>query len=337
MNFSSQKICAVFILALICGACKSATGQSNECAELKRMVKSTYNFRPALLANDAERDQKSAAMDRFWEAVKAKPNEMVPCLRKELEEPQADPWFGFDGSALLVTLDPSDESKRLRIKKLAATNLDDVDLRIWLSAVTERGLEGFDVSEAGEHWLSYPKAHYFLPEHGAYEVKKFEGALFIFGSMDEAQASPSLIRIVRQANHPGREIAVRILLDQETTASLEALKQLELSTFPSNVASLVREGRDHPKLFQPRAKPKTTRQEFIDAFNSLLNKDSSKFFELVDQVPDGEKDVVATLRSEDLPLVRKVRRQFIAGGNQHSIEFYQSFTQIIRTMMLKPS
>jgi hypothetical protein len=67
----------------------------------------------------------------------------------------------------------------------------------------------------------------------------------------------------------------------------------------------------------------------------LLNNDSGLFFDLVDRVPDGEKDVVATLTQEDLPLVRKVRRRMISAGNQHAIEYYASFTKIIRTMMFK--
>lgn len=311
--------------------------QSNPCADFNQMIRTTYNFRPALLANDAERNQKSAAMDRVWDAVKAKPNELIPCLRKALDDPQTDPWFRFDGSNLLVSLDSSSAAKILQIKHYAATNLDDVDLRLWVTILAHRGVEGFDVSEAGERWLSYPKAYYFLPEHGAYEVKMFAGALFIFSSMDEALATPALLRIIRQPNHPGREAALLILLSQNTAESLRALKELDLSSFSAKTSSIVRDELDHPKLFQPRSKPKTTRQEFLDAFNRLLNDDSSSFFELVAKVPDGEKDVVATLLPEDLPLVRKVRRRFIAGGNQHSIEFYQSFTQIIRTMMLKTS
>ena len=60
-----------------------------------------------------------------------------------------------------------------------------------------------------------------------------------------------------------------------------------------------------------------------------------KFVELVSKVPDGEKDVVATLKTEDLPLVRKIRRHYIANASPHAIEFYQSFTSILMTMIWK--
>jgi hypothetical protein len=307
---------------------------NDSCREFSQRIRTTYNFRPALLKNQAESEMKSAAMDKIWESTKANPRELVPCLRQALEDPSADAWFRFDGSNLLVSLDPSDASKKLQIKSFAANNLDDVDLRVWVRTLTRLGLEGFDVSEPGERWLAYPKARYFLPEHGAYEVKMLQGALFIFGSMDEAVAVPALLRIVNQSNHPGREAALAVLLNANTPESRRSLKQLDVSSFSSTAGKIIRAELDHPDLFEPRSKPKTNRREFLEAFEALLNNDSRAFFELVDRVPDGEKDVVATMTEEDLPLLRKVRRRMIAGGNQHSIDYYASFTKIIRTILL---
>jgi hypothetical protein len=327
---------ALFVLILAIACPSFLSGQVRDsCADLNQTIKATYNFRPALLANNAERDSKSAAMDKVWNSVKANPSELLPCLRQALEDPQANPWFRFDGSNLLVSLDPSEASKKLQIKSYVASNLDDVDLRLWVTTLARRGVEDFDVSAAGELWLSYPKARYFLPEHGAFEVKTFEGTLFIFGSMDEAQAVPALIKIVNQVGHPGREAALAILVNENTPESRGALRELDLSSFSSKARNIVRDELAHPKLFEPRSKPKTSRREFLNAFGAFLDGDSNLFFELVDRVPDGEKDVVATLTPEDLPLVRKVRRRMIAAGNQHAIEFYDSFTQIIRTMLLK--
>jgi hypothetical protein len=327
---------ALFGLILAIASPSFLCGQvRNSCADLNQTIKATYDFRPALLANNAERDNKSAAMDKVWNSVKANSSELLPCLRQALEDPQANAWFRFDGSNLLVSLDPSDASKRLQIKSYVASNLDDVDLRLWVTTLARRGVEDFDVSAAGEHWLSYPKAQYFLPEHGAFEVKTFEGALIIFGSMDEAQAVPALIRIVNQVGHPGRELALAILVNENTPESRRTLRELDLLSFSPKARNVIRAELDHPKLFELRSKPKTSRREFLNAFGAFLNGNSDLFFDLVDKVPDGEKDVVATLTPEDLPLVRKVRRRMIAAGNQHAIEFYDSFTQIIRTMLLK--
>ena len=325
----------VLVSTFVIACCWLAHGQTTaSCDDFNKLIKSTYNFRPALLENNAERSRKSAAINKVWETVKAKRAELLPCLISALEDPKADPWFRFDGSNLLVSLDPSDAAKRIQIKNYAATNLEDVDLRMWVTGLLRRGLENYDVSAAGERWLSYARGRYFLPEHG-FEVSVFTGALFIFGSMDETFATPALIKIGSDRNHPGREGALGILINQQTPESRRFLRQLDLSTVSPYLRKLIRDELERPKLLTPRAQPKTTRQEFIAAFQALLNGNPAVFFGLVEEVSDSERDVVATLTTDDLPLVRKVRRQMIAGGNQYSLEFYDSFTKIIRTMVVR--
>jgi hypothetical protein len=306
----------------------------NSCANFQELIKTTYNFKPAQLA-DAERNAKSAAMDRVWNTVKANPNELLPCLRTALEDPSANSFFRFDGSNLLVELESSPQSKVIQVRSYTSVDLDDVDLRMWVTILSMRGAEGFDTSEAGARWLSYPRARYYLPEHGAYEVNSFEGALFLYGSMEESKATPALLKIVSQANHMGREYALRILMSQTTSESIRALKQLDLTEFSDNAKKDVRKLLEHPKLLSPRAKPKTTREEFLSAFKSIVNGNWSEFLSLVAKVPDGEKDVVAVMKAEDSSLIRQVRRQVIAKANQHAIGFYKSFTDILMTLTWK--
>lgn len=92
----------------------------------------------------------------------------------------------------------------------------------------------------------------------------------------------------------------------------------------------------NPQPITPRAKPKTSRAEFLEAFNEILTGRWEKFIRLVTEVPDGEVDVVAVLRPEDLPLIRNVRRRMVANATPHAIEFYDSFTRILMTMIWKP-
>jgi hypothetical protein len=306
------------------------------CHDFQGLVKATYNFKPSKL-KDSERESKIAAMDRVWKMVGAKPAKLLPCLRAAISESGADQWFRFDGSALLVKLDPSTASKALQVRAYTDVDLDDVDLHIWVRTLAQRGVEGIDVSEAGDKWLRYPNAHYFLPQHGAYEVKIFQGALSIFGSMDEAQATPALVKVVSQPNHAGREHALWLLMMQATPEALRALKQVEMSGFSAKAQGSLRALLTRPILLSPRSgAPKTGRAEFRRAFEDMLNGDSSRFSGLVRQVPDGEKDVVAVLQPEDLPLLRKVRRLMIANANQHTVEFYNTFTDILLALTWKP-
>jgi hypothetical protein len=320
-----------FIVVLMLSACVNPQEKST-CASFQERIKSTYNFLPSQL-NDKQREEKSAAMDKFWEEVKTNKVQSLPCLRQALADDKADPWFKFDGSNLLVSVDPSEDSKKIQIRNFGSANLDDVDLRVWVSTLAQRGYEGFDISNAAERWLNYPNARYFLPEHGAYEINASLGALILYGSMDEALATPALLRVINQPAHPGREIALEILLHENTLESLDALQRLDLSTLSSHARGLVEKEITRPDLFEPRQKPKTSRKQFLDAFQALLSGDSQPFFQLVSEVPDGERDVVATLTPDDLTLVRKVRRLMISRGNQHMIEYYDSFTRIIRTII----
>lgn len=304
-------------------------GQS--CVTFQALVKTTYNFKPSKLS-DTERDSKVAAMDKVWNMAKTYQKELLPCLRTMLENPNADPWFRFDGSNLLVELDPSPDSKGIQVRNYTSVDLDDIHPQVWIETLARRGTEGFDVSEAGNRWLTNANAQYDLPRHGAFEVRALEGALFIYGSMDESQATPALLRIINQANHPAREPALWILMSQATPESVRALKKIDGSSFSEKAQKSLRALLNKPELIAPRANPKTSREEFLEAFQEIVSGKWDKFFGLVSKVPDGEKDVVAVLKPEDLPLLRKVRRVVIANANPHAIEYYQSFTSILMTM-----
>jgi hypothetical protein len=305
------------------------------CDELARAAESTYDFKPSRLKDEAESKAKSAAMDRFWNLVKSRQKELLPCLRAAIEDPRSDPWFRFDGSNLLVYLDPSRESKAAQVRRYTEVDLVDVDPREWVSTLARRGAEGFDVSEAGARWLALPKAEYYLPEHGAYKVDKFLGAIFIYGAMDEAQATPALLKTASDPSRPDRDIAVSLLLMQATPDAMRGLRESVLPALPAGRQAALRRQLESPKVIAPREKPKTSREQFVKAFAAASAGDWEPFQALVSEVPDGERDVVATLKAEDLPLVRRVRRAVIADANPHAAEYYVTFTQILTTLILR--
>ncbi len=325
---------------LLCFACLTlklalVAQTRTPCNEFEELVRSTYNFKPSKLT-ELQRTKQSEAMDHLWKFAKARPYEIAPCLRTLLKAGIADPFFVFDGSNLLVTIDPSTEAKQFQVENYARTQLEDVDLRFWISVMAYRGSEGFDTSAAGVNWLSYPRGRYFLPEHGAYLVSHEQAALFLFGSMDEAFATPTLLSIAQNNRHPAREIAVKLLLSQATPESLRGLAKLNRTGLSSGTTSKLRKLLSEPQLLKPREKPRTSRADFVRAFEDLLNANPRSFLSLVEEVPDGEHDVVAVLRTEDIPLVRKVRRNIIRNANPHAAEFYDTFTAILMTMVWQP-
>lgn len=308
-----------------------ATGQTPDCGEFDRTIKATYDFRPALLS-ESQQEQKSAAMDKVWNLVKSRQRELLPCLRKALNNPQANNWFLFDGSNLLASIDPSKSSKDLQVRSYAAVNLDDVNLQVWVATLAGLGSEGFDTSGAGERWLSSSKATYFLPQHGAFKVDKFLGGIFIFGSMDETYATPVLLRIAGTKTHAGREVAISLLLMQATQEAVRGLKSIESAGLSPQMQATLRNQISHPLTITKRKVPKTSREQFLKAFNAFIEGNREPFASLVSAVPDGERDVVTVLKAEDVPIVRKMRRIMIANANQHAAAYYVTFTQILATM-----
>ncbi len=148
-----------------------------------------------------------------------------------------------------------------------------------------------------------------LPQHGSLKVDKEIGALIIYGSMDEKIATPALEKIALQENHPAREIAVKLLMQQMTPESFQALRKLNQKGLSENARQSISNFLTKPQLLAPReGEPKITRQQYLDAFNQLVNGKSRAFMDLTIKVSDGEKDAVAVLKEEDIPLVRKARR-----------------------------
>jgi hypothetical protein len=316
-----------------------ATPKQESCVAFQGLVKATYNFDVLKLSNK-EKWALVKRLDTFWTAVKAHQREYLPCLRKALEEPILEPkanaFFRFDGGNLLVELEPSPASKELQVQIYTATDLEIVGEQRWITVLSVRGTEGFDVSQAATRWLSDPDAGYTLPEHGDFAVGSFEGAVFLFGSMNEEQATPALLKIINQPKHPQREAALEILTSQATLEAWRALQKLTPASFSKEAGDNLQGLLEKPELIEPRGEPpQISRDQFIKAFEAFIKGDTKPFFALVDKTEDGERDAIAVLKPADLPLVRQVRRRFMLGGNQHSISYYQDFTNILWTLVWK--
>jgi len=295
-------------------------------------------------------------MDKVWEAAKANPIQLAPCLRAAIAEADADSWLRLDGSNLLVQVDPSPASKELQVSAYTAADFADVDPRSFVETMAARGEEGFNVSKAAVRWLADPKAKYYLPEHGGFEVRAVQGALFIFASMDEQQAGPALMTIVSQLDHPGREIALWVLMSQATPESLRALRDVDTKGLSPQALSSLKALLQGPDLIQPAPKPQVSRKEFLRVFEAAIHTDWARasqrgksdsdlaemqrarkpwndFIDLFWGGQPTERDAAAVLLAEDLPLLRKLRRRVILGCNQHAIERYNNLTGLLMTIV----
>jgi hypothetical protein len=325
-----------FSAAVPLGAYSSANEviAPGQCDAFQQEIAKTYDFSPARM-NENQIKAQSKKLDVFWQKVRQSPQTYVPCLRNALNNERTGSFFNIDGSMLLVDIDPSPASKALEVRSFIRADLDGTDLEYWVKTMARRGAEGFDTSEAGAKWLAYPKAKYNDSIHGGFPVDSFFGAVFIFGSMDEDMATPVLLRIANQLDHPHRADAVAILMSQATTASTNALRQINTNGLPKDVGDSIRELLENPQVLKPRAQPKLTRAEQLQAFQGIVDGNYGPFREMVMKSPDGEVDAVATLLPEDMPLLRRARRASISRSNQHALEDYRSFTQILWALQWK--
>lgn len=322
--------------SLICAATLALTGcpSRSPCPTLDTLLDQTYGFKPSAMSAE-ERTAKSDAMDDVWEAVGKQKGELLPCLRAAIASRTTDPFFQLDASALLISLDSSPQSKQLQVSVLANVDLRDVNPRDWLTVATHRAVEGFNTVSAALHWLEFPDsvARYYLPEHGAYEVGRTRGALFLFGSLAESLATPALVAIARDLQHRDRATAIWLLMQQATDAARDALASVPVSELPADaqqaVSAYLRGPRARPLTDGP---PRITRDEFVNALKALRTGNAGQFFALVVRVPDGETDAAKVLTADDLADVRFARRFFVAAATPEAVGYYTAFTGIIESV-----
>lgn len=321
------------LLVVLSGLTLSASEDAD--STLRDRIKNTYDFKPSSLSTE-QSAQKSKAMDAIWDAVKADPKGTLPILRAALADPAADPFFCFDGSNLLLEHDASSAAKMLQIASYARSDLHEIALREWVMTMAKRGTEGFDTTAAACRWLEDPKFSYTVPEH-AFTVTANEGALFLYGSMDETFATPALAKIAADVHHPGRESAFWVLMNQATPEAVLAVKHISPDGLSDPAKTALSSLFASFPVLTPRSEPQMSRQQFLDAFHAIVDKDAWELFDKIkEEDEDGEVDAVAVLKNEDIPLVRMVRRLRISRGHQHAIEDYDSFTSILMTMIWKP-
>ena len=122
--------------------------------------------------------------------------------------------------------------------------------------------------------------------------------------------------------------------EQEQHSPTTHLKRLTFSRgFPADIQKVARGVIKNRPVFERRQPPRATREELLKVFHAAADeRDFRPFMEMVERTPDGERDAVTVVTSEDLPLIRRVRRAMAASGNPHLMQDYPYFTGIVWTI-----
>lgn len=131
---------------------------------LKKEIDSIYHFSPQRLT-DQEKSQNSAILDLFWEKVKSDTALYLPMLREELQAADHQPFFYYDGAALLIASSGKLADKQLAAQAIASCDLEDISRREYVAMLNRLAHLGIDVSEAAVKILSDPEFSFFIPQH----------------------------------------------------------------------------------------------------------------------------------------------------------------------------
>lgn len=302
----------------------------------RELVRTTYNFRPSKLKDDGERESKSAAMDKVWKFAEEHREQCKGVLIEELDRPQADAWFRFDGGSLLVNIDPSPANWQRFADAHAVVEFADVDPRAWVEGLAGLGAKGADTTKGALRWLAGPEQSYYLPEHGAMKIDRGYGALFLFGTMDEKLAVAALSKVAAEEKHPQRDLALSLLFRLHTTESEAFLDKVKPDGLSAGARAAL-EARKQPvaPIKRREGKAKTPRETILKALEAGVKDNWEPFGKLTMKVKDGERDFVTVLTADDLPLVRLARRHLLAVANPHMADIYKDFTGIIVTIEMQ--
>ncbi len=302
------------------------------CGDFRTELTKIYAFRPSRLSSE-EMNAKGKEMDAVWTRVDSDPS-LIPCLEQAVEDPAASPSLRYDGSALLVHADPTPAHKAMQAKWWCEADLADTEARAWVESLAGLGAEGYDIREGAIRWMENKGAHYYLAEHGEWNITQDDGAIFLVESMDEKQAFSMLRGALDDPKFPARDLAAMMMCRLGTADSCGYLRTMDLAGIGANGREIISRLRKNPRMIEPRhGKPKVEREAFLAAFRAFVDKgDLDPFMKLAERVGDGERDAVAVLRPEDLPLLHAFRRHLMAKCNPHLIEWDHDLMRILITL-----
>jgi hypothetical protein len=302
------------------------------CEAFRKRIREIYDFKPSTIPR-AQLPAKGAAEDALWRDVREHQGERVPCLRAALDDPNANPWFLVDGSELLVRVAPSREAKERMIRLWAGADLADVPGERYVRSLSMLDAEGLDVCAPERHWFS-SNARFVLRRNSS-SGDTFDGAVSLYGSMDEGIATPALAKLVGDSQFRDHDGALVLLALQMTPESIALVRGVDLSKEPADVREAVRGYLSRLDPPDAEAKPAFTRDAALAAFERCLAGDSKPIEALKPAGDEYAQTLSLVLEAKDVPTLRSVRRRRVALADDSSVEEYVNGAVVLQRLLWK--
>ena len=186
----------------------------------RQRIRATYTFSPHTLTTQ-QISEKSKLLDALWAEAKAAPTTFIPALRSELARTDAQTFFVYDGSMLLLSLSNASPDRRLALAAIARSDLRDVQHAEYLRQVHSFAALGEDTTEAALHILVEPEFKAFLPQH-ALTLGQDYALVCMLLPLDAAKwSAPAIARLSRESEAKAQK-SLLLLLWYAQTAEADA-------------------------------------------------------------------------------------------------------------------
>jgi len=337
------------------------------CDSIRAAKSRIYGYHIAQL-NEEQIDAKSKELDAFWKQVQAAGPDGVSCIRGLLAEEKTDHIFQFDAASMLFPADPSPETRNLIRDSIAQADFQESDPADYLTLAMELGQAGVDTRPLAAKLLLYPNATIHISEHSL-DLDSDTAALFLYGSMDPAQATSALTALLQAPEPFVRAAAAHLLAEQMTDDSFRALSKwdglpkIEEDYRRNDIQAILKFQALNPADY---ANPKFTREQVLQtivglphtrkefdevmatkgaAFDQQMRDKKATQQQIAQAVADstpiyGVADhtafitsAVATLQPTDFDTIREARRKSLYNVSDESLAEYLAYTQIMIGML----
>jgi len=361
-----KNLCIILMLLLACATLQAE--QPDLCVAIQAAKAKTYGFQPSKLSTK-ERQQKSVEMDTFWRLA-GEDKAAAACLRTLLSTEKSDGYFLFDGSSLLYSLDPSEESTEVVMESLEHADMKEIEMSGYLRLLLRMSNAGVDIGPLAARYLRYPEVKSYIPQH-AMELDRDMGALLLYGSMRPEQEDRYLTEALSYQESYARSTAALLLALNMTEGSFKALSTFaRMAELPEDSRKVVESYRVYNPYRPPATPAKFSRAEVL-AYISQLPHSEKEFREAMQRQEEYEKkhpalnptgklsdteleaavskkveesppffgvsgadrfieSAIANLNEEDLPMIREARRRSIQGISDEVLGEYFAYSHILR-------
>jgi hypothetical protein len=232
-------------------------------ADFHSEIRSLYDFHPPALTA-AQRNEKSAAMDKLWAAAKAQPDAYIPRLRQELADATNPSFFFFDGSQLLASLSHDPADQKLVSAALARVDLQDPAPAAYFYFVHDLAVQKNDTTAAAFNILSDPKFQVNVPQHALLLAQNYCLIYMLLPTDQNFWLQPAIDRLHREKDPTAQESLLLLIWYAQTAASDQAIAEFSRDSAQSQTAtayakSLIERKPNGSAPSEPVAQPATER------------------------------------------------------------------------------